>query len=246
MRYKFLKYHQFVYRWHCRHFFDFEEHLTELERDYLESCFRLSTGYDEVSETGFEHFSYYTYSHRVKGTKVNSSRIAYGSVARADEAWKPARPVLEERKIALPQGWTDHRFYGLGWDFEADQFKVYFRTLDWTKSPPDVLPLVEGYDPETHRGEALLSLTLEGTEVIERKVYLYPKESSNTAVRGQARMITDRRGEVIQDDLLPRTEIPYELNETGRRIVELYRTDLEEELDTIAYKNSEDFTLYFP
>lgn len=220
--------------------------MTDLERTYLEACFRLSTGYDEVSETGFEHFSYYTYSHRVKGEQVNSSRIAYGSVERPDEAWVPAKPVLAERNIVLPPGWEDHRFYGLGWDFEADQFKVYFRTLDWRQAPADVLPLVEGYDIEAHRGEALLSLTLEGNEVTERKVYLYPKESGNSAVRGQARMITDRRGEIIQDDLAPSQEIPYDLNPTGKRIVEMYRLDLEEELDTIAYKNSEDFTLYFP
>lgn len=247
MKYKFLNYHKHIFSWHCRHFFNFEEHMTKTELDYLDACFHLTKAYVEVSETGFEHFSFFTYSHRVKGTTVNSSRIAYGSVAHPDEAWEPAKPVLKERDIVLPPGWEDNRFYGLGWDIEKGQFKVYFRTLDWRKVPPDLSPLIEGYSWDEHRGEALISMTYEGNEVVERKVYLYPKEASeDERIRGKAKMITSRRGEVMQDDLAPEQDIPYELNETGQKIVDLYDEELEEELDTIAFKNSEDFTLYFP
>ena len=58
-------------------------------------------------------------------------------------------------------------------------------------------------------------------------------------------MLTSSRGEVHQDDLQSGEELPYELNEHGKRIIELYRK-IPEQLDTIAYQSKNDFTLYFP
>lgn len=221
--------------------------MTQAEKDYLLACFRLAKGSSEVSETGYRHFSYFTYSHRVKGDQVNSSRLAYGSVVNPQEAWPPAKPVLAERGVTLPPGWEQNKFYGLGWDYSKEQFKVYFRTLDWRKVPEDLQSLIEGYSFEDYRGESLISLTFEGSEPVERKVYLYPKElPGEDGIVGKAIMVTDVRGEVEQDDVRKEGDIPFELNATGKRILELYEEEIEERLDTIAFKNSEDFTLYFP
>jgi hypothetical protein len=240
-------YHRTLFQWHCRHFFNFRRRLSSLEKVYLETCFALPQALSEVSDGGYAHFSYYTYSHRVKGSSVNSSRIAYGSVSHPDEAWQAARPVVEQRGVVLPAGLAEENpFYGLGWDVEEGLFKVYFRTLDWRRLPLELADLVVDYSWNDHRPEGLLSLTYTGSRLVERKVYLYPKESTATAgVQGQARMITDTRGEVIQDDLVPDGVIPYELNDTGKRILAMYEK-IGEPLDTIAYKDSEDFTLYFP
>lgn len=242
MKHRFLSYHRFLFQWHCRTFFDFSKAFTDTERDYLEVCFRLPKSKLEVSEGGYRHFSFHTYSHRVKGDKVNSSRIAYGSVENWERAWEPARPVLAERGITLPDKVDEHRFYGLGWDFEKAQFKVYFRTLDWRGLPPCVAHLVSSYKFEEHRAEALLSLTYEGTEVVEHKVYLYPLADESSRL---AKMITDRRGEVVQADLEPEERDVYDLNETGRQIVARY-DEIDMNLDTIAYQSEDDFTLYFP
>lgn len=240
-------YHRNLFRWHCRNFFNFRRHLVAVEKLYLETCFELAQSLNEVSEGGYAHFSYYTYSHRVKGDSVNSSRIAYGSVSHPQQAWESARRVLEKRAVTLPEGLAEENaFYGLGWDLEEDLFKVYFRTLDWRTLPPALADLVVDYNWNEHRPEALLSLTYTGNNLVERKVYLYPHSSVNVeGVQGQARMITDTRGEVVQEDLVPNGVIPYDLNEAGKRILRLYR-QIGEPLDTIAYKNSEDFTLYFP
>ena len=243
-------YHRELFDWHCVNFFDFREALGIRDLRYLKRCFRLPKSYQEVTESGYEHFSFYTYSHRVLGHKVNSSRIAYGSVTYHEEAWMLAKPVLRNRAIKLPDGLVEGNcFYGLGWDVEAEQFKVYFRSVDWRTLPPAFEDLVEGYDYAEHLTDALLSLTFEGTEIVERKVYLYPKgvDDSPAGISGLARMITDRRGEVRQDNVEPNTEIPYELNALGQKIVALYKEAYEQEdLDTIAYKNKDDFTLYFP
>lgn len=240
-------YHRSLFQWHCRHFFNFRRRLSSLEKVYLETCFTLPESLHEVSDGGYEHFSYYTYSHRVKGTSVNSSRLAYGSVAYPEPAWQAAQPVLEQRGLTLPVGLAEeHPFYGLGWDIEEQLFKVYFRSRDWRCLPPALAELVQGYRWEDHRPEALLSLTWDPSGLVERKVYLYPRESSLApGVRGRALMITDHRGEVVQDDLVPNSLLPYQLNETGQAILAKYQ-EIGEPLDTIAYHSPDDFTLYFP
>jgi hypothetical protein len=244
---RYRTYHRTLFQWHCRHFFNFRRHLSAVEKLYLEECFALADTLSEVSEGGYAHFSYYTYSHRVKGDSVNSSRIAYGSVNHPEAAWAAARRVIEKRAIQLPAGLADDNpFYGLGWDIEEGLFKVYFRTLDWRRLPPSLADLVVDYNWNEHRPEALLSLTWAENRVVERKVYLYPIDQvGKQGVQGQARMITDARGEVIQEDLLPDGVIPYDLNDTGKRILALYE-EIGEPLDTIAYKGPQDFTLYFP
>ena len=183
----------------------------------------------------------------MKDGRVNSSRLAYGSVANPERAWQAAVPVLEKRGLSLPESLTkNNKFYGLGWDIEEAQFKVYFRTLDWTKLAPDFFDLVGEYDPETHRAEALLSLTFEAQGVSERKIYLYPKdEFIPEGALGYARMITDKRGEVAQTDIDPQRTDLYELSDVGKQILAKYK-EVGEELDTVAYKSEEDFTLYFP
>lgn len=247
MRESLSSYHAGLFRWHCRQFYDFERAFSRLEQKYLRKCWSLAKDFQEVSEGGYRHFSYYTYSHRVKGSSTNSSRIAYGSVREPERAYRAAEPVLKERGIELPESLTRHtRFYGLGWDFEEGDFKVYYRTLDWTALEPDFLRLAEGYDPTRHRPEALLSLTYAGTSEMERKLYLYPiEEDLPPGVQSFARMITDRRGEVSQHDVDPKKVEQQRYNTTGQRIITLYQ-EIGETLDTVAYQSEDEFTLYFP
>ena len=247
MAWELLTYHRTLFQWHCRNFFNFRRRLHATETAYLEACFRLPTAYSEVSEGGYEHFSYFTYSHRVKGTSVNSSRLAYGSVAHPHEALAAALPVLQHRGLTVPESMTrNNLFYGLGWDIEEDQFKLYFRTLDWAALDDDFRELAGGHSPETHRDEALLSITYRRGQLEERKLYLYPlDEFVPEGAQGFARMMTDRRGEVEQVDVDPTTAHNLDFNATGEAVLRKYRA-LGEPLDTVAYSNAEDFTLYFP
>lgn len=240
-------YHAGLFRWHCLHFFDFESALSKEEHKYLRKCWSLCQSYQEISEGGYRHFSYYTYSHRIQGTSVNSSRLAYGSVSHPTPAFRAAGRVLKHRGIELPDSLTRQtKFYGLGWDIEKEQFKVYFRALSWPSLDRSFLELAGDQEPGRHREEALLSVTFSGTEMVEKKLYLYPLEHLlPDGLQGFARMFTDRRGEVSQEDLDPRKVGAHEYNETGRKIIEAYE-EIGETLDTVAYRNSEEFTLYFP
>lgn len=235
-----VHYHRHLFQWHCRNFFKFRRHLSPCEKDYLESCFALADGYSEVSETGYSHFSYYSYSHRVAGTAVNSSRLAYGSVTRPAQAWEAAVPVLEERGVVVPEFFLRSdvsRFYGLGWDILERQFKVYFRVVKMAALPSELLGLAGSL--EGQREEGLVSYTYTDGALSESKVYLYPLDRV-----GEARMVTSERGTVLQHDL-GGANVTLDLNEEGVRILKTYR-ELGEPLDTIAWSDRDHFTVYFP
>lgn len=234
-----LHYHRFLFEWHCRHFFRFRRSLSTAEKAYLETCFGLASGFEEVSETGYDGFSYYSYSHRVEGEQVNSSRLAFGSVLHPEEAGDAALPVLRERGLEMPR-LPHSRFYGLGWDVLEQQFKIYLRVVEMANLPPTLSPLLEPYDLSAHRSEGLVSFTYTAGTLSETKVYLYPLD-----VAGEARMVTDRRGLVRQLDVDSPTEWSERINATGRRILQKYR-ERNETLDTIAFQDPDHFTLYFP
>lgn len=245
-----LNYHRYLFQWHCRKFFRFRRHLSEAEKAYLEVCFALAKSFSEVSDTGYEHFSYYSYSHRVQGDRVNSSRLAYGSVAHPSPALEAARPVLQERCLEVDPYFLDttrSKFYGLGWDIQEEQFKVYFRVLSVATLPAGLTHLLQGYELEDHREEGLVSFTYTRNQLSESKIYLYPKSSLNLppGAQGQASMLSDQRGLVKQYDLSQPEQWATRLNAPGQKILQLYR-ELDEDLDTIQYQDEENYTLYFP
>lgn len=245
-----LNYHRYLFQWHCRKFFRFRRHLSQAEKAYLEVCFGLARAFREVSETGYEHFSYYSYSHRVQGEQVNSSRLAYGSVANPEPALQAALPVIQERALKFDEYFLDRahsKFYGLGWDILEEQFKVYFRILSVQTLPDSLTHLLQEYVLDDHRPEGLVSFTYTRNQLSESKVYLYPKSSLNLppGAQGQASMVSDQRGLVKQYDLNQPEQWTARLNAPGQRILELYR-ELDEELDTIQYQDEANYTLYFP
>lgn len=217
--------------------------MIRAELDYLEACFALARDFQEISDSGFDRFSYYTYSHRVDGDAVNSSRLAYGSVQNPGPALVAAGPVLAARGLAIPGFYLenpDSHFYGLGWDFLEEQFKVYFRVTRLGELPETEARLIEGIVLQEHRPEGLVSFTYTRNQLSESKVYVYP------LAEPVARMRTDRRGEVQQVDVqaggadwLSRLSLP------GQRILRLY-AERRENLDTIAFEDREHYTLYFP
>lgn len=251
MKEKVSQYHRMLFRWHCRNFYPFRKSMSRAERDYLSACFEMLDDYREVSETGFDRFSSFSYSHRVQGDRVNSSRLAFGSVEHPEKAFEAATPVLDERGIELPDSFAGGselcRFGGIGWDFEDDQFKLYFRWLDLARLPQELASLVSDIDLSEHHPEGLVSFTYVKGQAAESKVYLYPKEGKELpeGVVGEAWMVTDKRGLVHQYDLYYPSNFTRNLNRVGMEIVDKY-LKRGQTLDTINYEDENNFTLYFP
>jgi len=246
-----------LFDWHCQRFFPFHEHLTAAEWDYLEACFQSAVLYPEMPhDSGYDEYSVFSYSHRVAGDQVNSSRLAYGSLEYPDEMLAAARPVLAERGIALDPYLLDAPesfFYGLGWDFAAGHCKVYFRILDLAKLPfASLHELMETTLPtEQRRQEGLISYTYVEGICHEEKVYIYPRpevaayEELFQGTKGRVLMATSRRGTLTQYDVSSPKAWRQRLNPAGQALVDAYAAN-GLPLDTIAMRDNEHFTLYFP
>ncbi len=248
--------HRRLFDWHCRTFFPLDEHLSERELAYLETCFSMALGFSEIPEgSDYEEYSYFTYSHRVEGEKVNSSRFAYGSMRNPEAALEKALPVLEERGLSVDPYFLEDEnsdFYGLGWDFLANQFKVYFRIVDFDKMPvSEFRELIQDELLPNRRSEGLVAYTFVEDQIHERKVYLYPQPEAEEyedifpGTKGRVLMVTTKRGVITQYDVSKTKTWAVRLNETGQRIIEQYKQQ-NYTLDTIAMTDRDHFTLYFP
>lgn len=245
------RYHERLFLWHSETFYPLRDAISAKEWEYLQVCFALADSPMEAEDEGYDGYSYYTYSHRVRGNHVNSSRFAYGSVLHTGEALRAALPVIEERKLPLDPWFLEHPdsfFYGLGWDFEAGHFKVYFRVRDLSVLPqPELQTLIET-TTEQRRAEGLVSYTWIGQELHESKVYVYPEDSPEQQIpgsQGRALMATSERGTLTQYDVSEHKLWMQRINDKGREIVQKYHK-AGHPLDTIALQDNDHFTLYFP
>jgi hypothetical protein len=244
-----------LWRFHSENFFDFEKALTASELRYIETCHdviawtRTNRFGAETSPFGYEHFSSFSYSHRVDGERANSSRIAFGSVTRPHRVRPAALEVIEERGVTVEPLYLEHPasfFYGIGWDVEADEFKVYFRVIhDQFALPSRHARLLDRVAVDI-RPEILVSFTFTGDRLTDEKVYAYPTARSDDAADLQvALMLSSARGLVEQVDVRDTSRWAGRLNETGRRIIGKYLA-FGDALDTIAFQSRESYTLYFP
>jgi hypothetical protein len=235
------------YKWHCENIYPFHERLTQKEQDYIYNCISLSWYecfnffyilFDEM----ILDLSFFSYSHRVKNTKVNSSRIYYGSLAAPQQAFIYAQSVIKERKIKLPflpQG--NYSFGGLGWDCQENHFKVYYRFFDKTKLPDSYQKLIL---PGEYYPQGIISWTFNKKgNLLEKKVYCYPKKENCK----KTYLFSKKRFQ-IQKDCKYQENINQDtdrLNETGKLICAKYG-EKGIFLDTFTFENENDFTLYFP
>lgn len=236
--------HRYLYKWHCRKFFNFQQKFLASERAYAEAYFE-NVAHDDARSPG--RYSYCTYSHRVRNDQVNSSRLGLGTVAHPQGLHQPALDVLSERGLEVEPEFTSaeySHFYGLAWDFRADHFKIYFRVMLDRLQSEAIQKLLSQV---TTRGEGLVSFTWVGSHLEEQKVYVYPdpNEELPDGTLRQAQMVTDRRGVVPQYDVEVPADWTTRISPVGQRIARLYE-GLGLTLDTIAYQDPENYTLYFP
>ncbi len=244
------RFHRDLFSWHCQTFFPFERYLLVCDRVYLEECFQRADDYVETTSQ-LRHYSYYSYCHRVKGVEVNSSRLSYGSIVHPEEVWQAAQPSLQIRGIQLPPHVVSNPsliFYGLGWDFQAEHFKVYFRFEDGKQIPLASVQRILAEVSYADVSEGLLSLTYHKNGRLEEKVYFFPRLQEGVAVSTVAPrvlMLSSEHGMMSQYDALDLREWLPRLNPQGQRIVQSYQA-YGEVLRTIYIKNANHFTIQYP
>ena len=231
----FIKYNLDVYKWHCHNIFPFDKYFTPNEKKYIDLCIKLS--FLELlrpflGNTFIYQLSYFSYSTEIKGNtinSINSSRIAYGTTVAPNYFYKYAEPILKERNIKLPINSKNYKFGGLGWDFNNKIFKIYFI---------DNLNL-SSLNQFKNQGILSFSYNFPG-ELIEKKLYLYPKNNKNMTI-----LFSKKRKEKQINVNKNIKTILSKINKTGKMIINKYKNN-NYEIDTINYRNKDNFILYFP
>ncbi len=111
-----------LYRWYCDQFFDFERHLSAPEKAFAKQWL-MDLHHWGVPLNSTQMFEHFLFSHQILNGKINSSRLALGS-----QFWSPS---LKQKLIDLKrhrgfQVKFEEHLFGIGWNFEADEFKFYY------------------------------------------------------------------------------------------------------------------------
>ena len=226
-----------LFQWHCKNIYPFDTKLSKIELEYIYRCMHISfleflRPFFIIQDPIIKRYSFYTYSHIIQNTNINSSRIAYGSVIFPSYIYPYAKKVLQERNIECelhPN--TNLSFYGLGWDIKQNHCKIYFRYKNKYKLPKEF----QSYITEDSSIEGLVSITYTNSIITERKVYSY--------LENKETLLSSEKRKVIQKDCNYTTK--HNLNETGIKLCKKYK-EKNIVIDTINYQDKDNYTIYFP
>ncbi len=242
-----------LYAFFRREFFNFDTHLSSVERDFIEACMeRNPEEWGVVYNDGFS-YSLFSFSHRVRGRSVNSSRVFFAhhrdpSMRGLSEAvsrewgFEPGELPLFDQTV------------GFGWDVMAGIRKTYILLDDLSKvadaEMADLYAQVRGYDLYT---QGLASVSIVHGKIVEKKIYAALREPvpelvehlpfADSVIHTNL-MVTSERGVVPQVDVGGQLD-PAHFNPIAAAIIERYAT-LDLGVDTVAYQGPDDYVLYIP
>jgi hypothetical protein len=238
----------FLFDWYCENHYNLKEKFTNNELNYIYNIFNHSP-IELLNKTmDGKRLSFISYSHKIKNTSIESGKFAIGSIMLPNLSFVYALDILKERKIILPKYLftKKYKFGGLGWDFTKDSFKIYFRCLDSTfiknKDSLDIIQkisiskksklskILKDYRSNKYWKEGLISFIYINNTLYEKKLYLYPKYS----YKHINYMLSDKKGIIIQKDILNKSKIINNKLEIINNIIEEYKK-IGFELDTYTY-----------
>ncbi len=239
------------YRWYCIHFFNFDKYLNDFEKDYINFCINIS--FLEILRILYfndqlsNKLSFFTYSHSIENKNINSGRLSYGSTILDKYLYQKAKPILKLRNIKLPLLLNNNlKFYGLGWDFGKETFRIYLRFYNFNLLSKKYQKL--SYQQYNLLNTGLIAWTYnKNNKLIETKIYRYPKDIlSEEGSHNMVVLSSDMRKYVRQYDINHKDKIwKKRINNSGKNIIKIYEKD-GYYVDTIAYHNKNRYTLYFP
>jgi hypothetical protein len=247
----------FLFNWYCEKYYNLKNELTNKELSYIYNILNLSP-IELLNKTmDGKRLSFISYSHEMKDDNVTSGRFAIGSIMLPNLSYFYALDIFKERKIILPKYLfkKGYKFGGLGWDFNKDLFKVYFRCLNRkfikNNDSLDIIQkisltqkqelnkILKDFNSKKYWREGLISFTFKNNMLYEKKLYLYPKYT----YKYQTYMLSDKRGIIVQEDVIDKS------NMIDNKVIQDYK-NINFELDTYTknkdIKNKEILTMYFP
>lgn len=251
------KFHEF----YCQNYFNFDKHMTAQEKEFIKHrLMEPDSWWVQVSPS--VELSTITYSQRIQGAKVNSSRIGCGSLLPQDASQKMARDICKSRGIKLAELKDQGSPLGLAWDFEEDLFKVYFFESNLKQQPDSSLKTlfsqIANYEVQAF---GMRSYSFKGGKIVERKIYAplksvdkmgqVTKDKSLLAMKNKIQhinlMVTDHRGVVPQYDVKFGEALDNNVfNAQGQKIIAELDQKLALKVDTLSYLNKDEFAFYYP
>lgn len=234
-------YNIIIYNWCNKNIYNYHEKLNKSERLYIYICLLLSSSeiFKFIRCNKFiSQLSFYSFSSEFKNKKMNSSRLAFGSTVLPEILYIFYKNVLKERGIDLIQD-NNLKFYGLGWDFENNIFKIYYRYFDIYKIDKSI-QTVKKYNSKKYNKQGLLSYSYDiyTNKLVETKLYFYPLKNKNIAY-----LYSDKRNE--KQVVVTNKEYYNKINKKGKDLIDKYNS-FGIKLDTVNYRNKNNYVLYFP
>lgn len=194
--------------------------------------------------------SYLSFSHSIKNNNINSLRFSLGTLYFSKQYYLKAKKIIDYKNINISEIINDDNiyFYGLGWDLKNNHFKIYFRYYDFNKLKNKYKKIIliknknlnnnKNYN-EDFLKNGILSLTFIKNKLIEEKIYFFKNNDQN------AYLFTNKRGKITQESNLNlENKYYYKINKNGKNILNKYNKN-NYKLDTINYKNYNQFILYY-
>lgn len=237
-----------LFKFYNKNYFPLDEHLTKKELEYVKFIFHI-TPFEIWNRTmESKRLSFISYSHVINKDKLTSGRFAIGSILNPIDTFTLALDILKERKITIDRYLLkkDYRFGGLGWDFNKNLFKIYFRFLnkncilnnkflkEFKKKDINLLKNNKYWD------EGIISFTYQNNCLIEKKLYFYEKYDKNN-INQETLMISTKRGKIIQTDINKENFLD---NKIINELNEKYK-EINISLDTISQDNN-NIIVYYP
>ena len=228
-------------------YFPIKEYLSKKEMNYVDNILLYSPMDIWNFSMEGKRLSFISFSHEydINEDRIIHGRFACGSIVNYNMAFTDALEVLKERKIVIPEYLVKKcRFGGLGWDFNKNYFKVYFRFFD--KKVLKNIKFITKHQKHLKKignkywDEGLISLTYNELGLMEEKVYLYPKYKDFNE-NHETIMLCSRRGIIKQLDIHNDNE--YKYDKVDKLIDEYDKVGFK--LDTIS-KNKNRIIMYFP
>lgn len=242
-----------LYAFFRREFFNFDTHFSAKERLFAEECMkRNNLEWARVFNDDFS-YSLFSFSHRVSGASLNSSRVSFGA-EEPEPLHALMAEVLKEWGTSAKAVPLFEQTFGLGWDIIEGIRKTYIWLDDVYNVPDEELArMIEPVIARDVYPQCLASVSIENGQISEKKVYVALRDRTPPevqdwpfldAVSHTNFMVTSERGVVPQVDLKAPLDVSH-FNPIAAQLVECYAS-IDIQIDTVAYQDRDNYVLYVP
>tara|TARA_B100001540_G_C15532129_1_gene517442 strand:- start:98 stop:742 length:645 start_codon:yes stop_codon:yes gene_type:complete len=197
-----------------------------------------------------------SYSHRIENKTNYPGRLACGCYNEQNNLQDKIKPILAYKKINDIEALDLGNISGLGWDFHLGTFKIYWLIKEHSKN---ILARKLGLDHlidkrNNYHNFFIASLTYKSNKLIEKKLYLYHKNTPSKMTNklpqkhllSVTEMLSSTRGRIYQADLLASRYLSKgdHFSKSEQSVINLYAKQ-SIPLDTVSWHKKNSVTLYF-